>query len=41
MVFSYRPRLLFPVRVEQPDPRFAQIMLEHYGGMDSEYSAAT
>lgn len=40
-MFSYRPRLLFPVRVEHPDPRFGQIMLEHYGGRDSEYSAAT
>ncbi|KLU63014.1 putative manganese catalase [Peptococcaceae bacterium CEB3] len=40
-MFSYRRRLLFPVRVEHPDPRFGKILLEHYGGRDSEYSAAT
>ncbi|WP_206811321.1 manganese catalase family protein [Paradesulfitobacterium ferrireducens] len=40
-MFSYHPRLLFPVRVEYPDPKFGQIMMEHYGGKDSEYSAAT
>lgn len=40
-MFSYHSRLLFPVRVERQDPRFGQVMLEHYGGRDSEYSAAT
>lgn len=40
-MFSYRKRLFYPVHVERPDPMFAQILLEHYGGKDSEFSAAT
>lgn len=40
-MFNYVKKLLYPVHVERPDPRFGQIMLEHYGGKDSEYSAAT
>lgn len=40
-MFTYVNRLFYPVHVEQPDPKFGQIMLEHYGGKDSEFSAAT
>ncbi|MDA8229434.1 MAG: manganese catalase family protein [Desulfitobacterium hafniense] len=40
-MFVFDKRLLYPVNVERPDPRFGQIMLEHYGGKDSEFSAAT
>jgi len=40
-VFKYADQLLYPVEVSCPDPRFAQIMFEHYGGKDSEFSAAT
>lgn len=40
-MFTYRKRLFYPVYVEQADPRFGQILLEHYGGKDSEFSAGT
>lgn len=40
-MFTFSRRLFYPVQVEYPDPKFGQIMLEHYGGKDSEFSAAT
>lgn len=40
-MFTFCNRLLYPVQVERRDPRFGQILLEHYGGKDSEFSAAT
>ncbi|HHV65147.1 MAG TPA: Mn-containing catalase [Peptococcaceae bacterium] len=40
-MFKYANGLLYPVEVQMPDPNFGQIMLEHYGGKDSEFSAAT
>ncbi|MGI6451349.1 MAG: manganese catalase family protein [Desulfitobacteriia bacterium] len=40
-MFKYANGLLYPVEVQRPDPNFGQIMLEHYGGKDSEFSAAT
>ncbi|MEA4901626.1 manganese catalase family protein [Desulfitobacterium sp.] len=40
-MFTFCNRLLYPVQVERQDPRFGQILLEHYGGKDSEFSAAT
>lgn len=40
-MFSYSKPLFFPVHVKLRDPMFAQVLLEHYGGKDSEYSAAT
>lgn len=40
-MFSYSKPLFYPVQVETRDPAFGQILLEHYGGKDSEYSAAT
>lgn len=40
-MFTYRKRLFYPVYVERPDPMFGQVLLEHYGGKDSEFSAAT
>ena len=40
-MFSYRKRLLYPVVVERRDPIFGQVLLEHYGGKDSEFSAAS
>lgn len=38
-MYSYHRRLLYPVQVEYPDKKFANILLEHYGGKDSEFSA--
>lgn len=40
-MFSYSKPLFYPVHVQLRDPLFGQILLEHYGGKDSEYSAAT
>lgn len=40
-MFSYNRPLFYPVHVQLRDPVFGQILLEHYGGKDSEYSAAT
>lgn len=40
-MYKYGMGLLYPVNVSNPDPCFGQVMLEHYGGKDSEYSAAT
>ena len=40
-MFTFKQGLFYPVCVERTDPRFGQIMLEHYGGKDSEFSAAT
>jgi spore coat protein JC len=40
-MFKYANGLLYPVEVSCPDPRFGQVMFEHYGGKDSEFSAAT
>ncbi|MFZ3102379.1 MAG: manganese catalase family protein [Desulfitobacteriaceae bacterium] len=40
-MFNYRQRLFYPVNVEYRDPMFGQVLLEHYGGKDSEFSAAT
>ncbi|MFA6809330.1 MAG: manganese catalase family protein [Eubacteriales bacterium] len=40
-MFSYQRRLFYPVHVEQADPKFGNILMEHYGGKDSEFSATT
>lgn len=40
-MFTYRKPLFYPVHVEFHNPAFGQILFEHYGGKDSEFSAAT
>lgn len=40
-LFKYFNGLLYPVEVSYPDPEFGRVMFEHYGGKDSEFSAAT
>lgn len=40
-MFTFCNRLLYPVQVHCPDPQFGLVMFEHYGGKDSEFSAAT
>jgi len=40
-MFKFIDGLLYPVEVNYPDPQFGQVMFEHYGGKDSEFSAAT
>ncbi len=39
-MFGYRKRLFYPIHVERPDPMFANVLLEHYAGKDSEFSTA-
>lgn len=38
-MFYHRKHFLRPVRVDDPNPRHAQLILEQYGGADSEASA--
>lgn len=40
-VYHYRKRFFYPIHVEGPDPRFAQLLLEHYSGRDGELSQVT
>lgn len=40
-MFNYRKRFIYPIHVARPDPRFAQILLEHYAGRDGELSQIT
>ena len=37
-MFSYAKPLFYPVHVQLRDPVFGQVLLEHYGGKDSELS---
>jgi Mn-containing catalase len=39
-VFYHRKETIVPVNVKQPDPRFAQYLLEQFGGATGELSAA-
>lgn len=39
-MFSHTKTLMTPVEVTQPDPRFAQHMLEQFGGATGELTAA-
>ena len=39
-MFIHKPVLLHDVRVEQPDPHFAEKLLEQYGGATGELTAA-
>ncbi len=39
-MFFHRKELMFPVRVQQPDPRFGQLLLEQFGGATGELTAA-
>lgn len=37
-MYTYRKRFFYPIHVERPDPEFARLLLEHYGGHDGELS---
>ncbi len=39
-MFNYEKRLQFPVKIKNPNPKFAQIVIEQYGGADSELGAS-
>ncbi len=39
-MFVYEKRLQYPVKISQPNPKLAQIILSQYGGPDGEASAS-
>ncbi len=39
-MFIHKPLLISPVNVKDPDPKFAEMMLEQFGGATGELSAA-
>lgn len=38
-MFTHKKKPLFPVRVDRPDPKFAQKLLEQFGGRSGELTA--
>jgi len=38
-MFNYRKRLFYPLHTEKPDPEFARILLDGYGGKDGELTS--
>ncbi len=40
-MFQYLKKLFYPVAVQGPNPQYAGLLMEHYGGKDSEFSAAS
>ena len=39
-MFMYEKKLQFPVKIKNPDPRAAQIIISQYGGPDGELGAS-
>ena len=39
-LFIYEKRLQFPVRVQNPNPKLASIIISQYGGPDGELGAS-
>ena len=39
-MWSYEKKLQYPVNIKNPNTKYAQIILEQYGGPDGEASAA-
>ena len=39
-MFLHNKRMMYTVRVDQPDPRFAKMLLEQFGGPNGELAAA-
>ena len=39
-MWSYEKRLQYPVRITNPNPKIAQVILSQYGGPDGELGAA-
>ena len=39
-MFSYEKMLQYPVSIKNPNPKYAQIVLEQYGGPDGELGAS-
>lgn len=39
-MFQYEKRLQYPVKIAQPNPRLASIIISQYGGPDGELGAS-
>lgn len=39
-MFQYEKKLQYPVKIKNPNPRYAQIIISQYGGPDGELSAS-
>lgn len=39
-MFNYEKRLQFPVKIKNPNPKYAKIILSQYGGPDGELAAS-
>lgn len=39
-MWSYEKRLQYPVKIANPNPRYAQIVISQYGGPDGELGAS-
>ena len=39
-MFNYEKRLQFPVKIKNPTPKYAQIIISQYGGPDGELAAS-
>ena len=39
-MFRYEKKLQYPVRIKNPDPRMANVILTQYGGPDGELGAS-
>lgn len=39
-MWSYNKKLQYPVKIKNPNPKFAQIIISQYGGPDGELGAA-
>ena len=39
-MFNYEKRLQFPVKIKNPNPKYAQIIMSQYGGPDGELAAS-
>ena len=39
-MFVYEKRLEYPVKIQNPDPRLAKVIISQYGGPDGELGAS-
>lgn len=39
-MFQYEKKLQYPVRIKNPNPKYAQIIISQYGGPDGELGAS-
>ena len=39
-MWNYEKKLQYPVKIKNPNPKYAQIIMSQYGGPDGELSAS-